>query len=92
MIHQVEIYESPIKERNENKFGFTAEPQCECCCKPLKEGSKYFQFHATTNWTAIPYNTTEEEMEVEGLETQGFFYVGSACAKKFPKEYTQQVN
>ena len=81
-----EIYESPIKERNIEKFGYGSD-QCECCGKPMKKESKKYYFHACTEWKAMPISATDEEIEDAGLESQGCFSVGVSCAKKFPKGY-----
>lgn len=93
MIKQIEIYESPSKEKNEEKFGFVASGiQCICCMKPIKEGSRYYEIHATTDWMAVPYDTTEKELQEAGLESQGVWGVGSACARRFRMEYLNKVN
>lgn len=84
-----EIYESPIKERNVEKYGY-CQNQCECCGKPLTANAYYF--HASTDWEALPLSATDSEISAAGLESQGTFNVGASCAKKFPKGYTEIYN
>lgn len=83
----VEIYESPIKERNIDKFGYR-EDMCECCGKTIK--GKKFSFTADENWEAVPIDATIEEIENHPHELQGTFFIGSECAKKFPKGYVEK--
>ena len=33
-----DLYESPMKERNEEKYGYSDKNQCICCGKPMKDG------------------------------------------------------
>lgn len=73
-----EIYESPMKERNEAKYGLTSK-SCVCCGKPTAE--KLF-IHATTAWVAV-----DEWDENKVPDSQGAFPIGPECAKKFPKEF-----
>lgn len=83
-IKEVEIPETENKADRAEKNGYM--DICECCGKKLK--NKVYQFHATTNWTAIPVSLTEEDLKKYDIDSQGWFDVGSTCAKKFPKGYT----
>lgn len=77
-----EIYESPQKEAQIEKHGYTS-AMCECCGKILQpDASKWKWFHASTSWKAVD---TLEYLGDDG--EQGFFPVGNSCAKKFPKEF-----
>lgn len=72
------IYESPVKERNEKKFGIQSN-SCVCCGKLTAEK---LWIHATTDWLAID---EPDESKVEN--SQGCFPIGPECAKRFPKEF-----
>lgn len=75
------LYESPMKERNEEKYGLLSD-QCICCGKPMKQGEKLY-VHMNTNWEAV--NPTIDELQCEqitGAESQGCFPIGNDCAKK----------
>ena len=72
------IYESPMKERNEKKYGITSK-SCVCCGKPTAEK---LWIHATTAWVAV---NEPDESKVE--DSQGAFPIGPECAKKFPEEF-----
>jgi hypothetical protein len=79
-LKETDLYESPMKDRNEDKFGWSDGAQCVCCMKPLNEGHNKF-VHMNTDWKAV--NT----QELPDSESQGFFEIGNACAKKMPKEF-----
>ena len=89
----VELYESPVRERNLEKFGHDTD-QCICCGKPMKSTESLW-VHMGTNWMA--YNTSET-INVNGYEfvagttteTQGFFRIGNDCAKKM-KGFTFEI-
>jgi hypothetical protein len=72
------IYESPMKESNEHKYGSHSN-SCVCCGKRTAEK---FWIHATTDWVAV-----DEPDESKVPDSQGAFPVGPECAKKFPKEF-----
>lgn len=77
----IELYESPKKEQNEEKYGLLTD-QCICCGKPMKSGEKLY-VHMNTNWMAVnPSLTTENCFEYTGAESQGCFPIGNDCAKK----------
>jgi hypothetical protein len=92
-IQCVELYQSPIRERNLDKYGHDTD-QCICCGKPMKSGES-LHVHMGTDWMA--YNTKETN-NVDGIEyisgtekeTQGFFRIGNDCAKKM-KGFTFQI-
>ena len=76
-----ELYESPIKERNLEKYGHLSD-QCICCGKPMKEGEKLY-VHMNTNWVAVHPSINETNCkELTGAESQGCFAIGNDCAKK----------
>jgi len=85
-----ELYESPMKERNEEKYGLLVE-QCICCGKPMKEGPKLY-VHMNTGWEAVHPSVSEKECEaLTGYESQGCFPIGNDCAKKM-KGFTFLIN
>ena len=75
------IYSSPRKEANEDKYGNNSDA-CACCGKPTSEN---LFIHASTHWVAV--NSVNEDLSELNMESQGFFPIGSNCAKKFPKEF-----
>lgn len=76
-----ELYESPVKERNLEKYGLLTN-QCICCGKPMKEEDKYL-VHMNTNWVAVNPQIMEDKCkELTGAESQGYFSIGNDCAKK----------
>jgi hypothetical protein len=82
----MQLYESPQKEVNEEKYGLLSD-QCVCCGKPMKEGKKLY-VHMNTDWLAVHPTILEEEvLNITGSESQGFFPIGKACAKKM-KDFT----
>lgn len=82
------LYESPMKERNEEKYGMRGDGnQCICCYKPMKDG-EVKMVHMNTNWEAVSNEVPEEKCkEMTGAESQGCFPIGNDCAKKMPKEF-----
>ena len=81
---QIEIYESPVKERNEEKYG-TSDTSCVCCAKPMVNPTNFI--HATTSWVAV-----NEKDEANVVDSQGFFPVGNECKKHFPTEFIFQFD
>jgi hypothetical protein len=76
-----ELYESPIRERNLDKYGEITN-QCICCGKPMKEGEKLY-VHMNTDWMAVCPTIDENEcFELTGADSQGCFPIGNDCAKK----------
>lgn len=77
-----ELYESPIRENNFEKYGHLSE-QCICCGKPMKEGES-LMIHMNTNWLAVnpAIVTVENCLELTGAESQGCFPIGNSCANK----------
>lgn len=72
------IYRSKNYYRNEKTYRDKGQVLCICCNKPIS-GKDLKYIHATTDWVA----TDQEEVE----NSQGYFAIGSDCAKKFPKEF-----
>ena len=75
-------------EKNIDIYGFNVNT-CECCGKQLK--NKNWAVNTIAGPEVIEANITDEELEAAGLESQGFFYLGSDCIKKYPKEYRVQL-
>jgi len=77
----MELYESPMLERNQEKYG-NNDNQCVCCGKPMKKGKCFF-VHMNTGWEAVSIDVTYENCKEEtGFESQGWFPIGNDCAKK----------
>lgn len=70
--------ESKNKEANLEKYGDNTN-SCICCGKPTKQN---LFVHMTTNWTMI-----NEADEKKVNDSQGFFPIGSNCAKLIMKEF-----
>ena len=76
-----ELYLSPAKDRNEEKYGLSAD-QCICCGKPMKQGERLY-VHMNTHGMAVNHTIPEEKcLELTGAESQGCFPIGNDCAKK----------
>lgn len=81
------LYESPMKDRNEIKYGITGENQCICCSKPMAEGET-LMVHMNTDWLAVSKEITEENCrELTDADSQGCFNIGNSCAKKMPSNF-----
>lgn len=81
------LYESPIKDRNEDKYGTLTSNQCICCMKPMKDGETK-RVHMNEAWECVSNEVTYENcLELTGSETQGSYEIGNSCAKKMPKEF-----
>lgn len=78
------IYESPKKEQNEERYGI-AENSCVCCGKRIK--NVFLGIHATTDWVAV-----DEGDDTKVSNSQGWFPVGTECAKHFPKEFLFHIH
>jgi hypothetical protein len=82
-----ELYVSPLREQNEEKYGHLASPQCICCMKPIKTESPK-RVHMNTAWKAVSNEVSEDNIkELTGAESQGCFEIGNDCAKKMPKNF-----
>ena len=80
------LYESPMKERNIDKFGERTE-MCECCGKQMND-NEFFQVHMNTGWMAMDNSIkSESDAEKHGFQSQGFFRIGNSCAKKMPSNF-----
>lgn len=75
-----ELYISPMRERNEMKYG---DGGCICCLKPITDEDSYY-VHVNIDMEAVnPEIVTEENCEeLTGSESQGCFPIGNDCAKK----------
>ena len=81
-----ELYESPIRERNYEKYG---DDSCICCCRPMKD-DEILSVHMNTDWKAVHVSVTEENCEeLTGAESQGTFPIGKSCAKKMGKDFVK---
>lgn len=82
----LEIPMTATRERNLNTYGDT-ENSCICCGKPTD--AKLF-INTIEGPDAVFSHITEQDMAAHGKYTQGWFPVGSDCAKKFPKGYVSK--
>lgn len=84
-----ELYVSPIKERNIEKFGMVSN-QCECCGK-IMGITESKMVHMNTQWLVME-NTiiTDEDALNNGFESQGYFHIGNSCAKKMKKQFIHE--
>lgn len=81
MTTTIELYESPMRSKNLDKYGHLDE-QCICCGKPMKVGEKLY-VHMNEAWDAVnPEISANDCKEVTGSYTQGVFPIGNDCAKK----------
>jgi hypothetical protein len=78
------IYESLQKSDNEKRNGIHSN-SCVCCSKIIKNIKH--GIHTTTDWVAV-----DEQDEAKVPNSQGWFPVGSECAKHFPKEFLFSLN
>lgn len=80
-----ELYESPMKERNQNKYRCNTD-SCVCCGKPIKDLEMAKYVHMNTNWMAMHVSIiTDDDAEGHGFTSQGYFPIGNDCAKKMGK-------
>ena len=84
-IKTMELYVSPMKERNIDKYGRQPN-QCKCCGRLIKN-TEYLSVNMGVDWLA--YNTNEIETRNQinyfigtDVEIQGSFSIGNDCAKK----------
>lgn len=86
---EIELYQSPSKDKNEEKFGHITN-QCVCCMKPMASGESKM-VHMNTNWMAMHISIVDEkDAEIHGYQSQGYFPIGNSCAKKMAKNYVHQ--
>jgi hypothetical protein len=83
MKNVIELYKSPVKDRNEDKYGHLSSEQCICCMKPIKDVTSAFAVHMNTDWMVVHPSISEDLCAAEtGADSQGCFDVGPECAKK----------
>lgn len=81
---ELDFIQSERFDDNVEKYGWD-ENTCECCGKPLKD--KTNAINTLEGPTVIPAHITDEQIDNAGLVSQGTFFLGSNCIKKYPKEY-----
>ena len=80
------LYESPMKERNIDKFGERSD-MCECCGKPMLKNES-LMVHMNTDWKIMDNSiVTDSDAEKHGFQSQGYFKIGNSCAKKHPENF-----
>lgn len=73
------IYSSNL-DNNIEKYGHV-DSQCHCCGLPLK--NEDYLIHMTTDGKIVSATASEQDV----ANSQGGFYIGPECAKKYPKEF-----
>lgn len=86
-MNAIEFIYSDKLEANQEKYGDSGN-ECACCGKPLKE-KKYYVSTIDGPFVVEPH-ITDEEMRANGTQSQGIFYMGSTCIKKYPKSHRGQ--
>jgi len=82
-----ELYRSPSRDKNEDKFGVLSGNQCICCMRPMKDVEVNY-VHMNEDWKAVQDNVTDKNCkELTGANSQGLFPIGSTCEKKMPKGF-----
>jgi hypothetical protein len=84
-----ELYESPKKEQNIDKYGEQSN-QCICCGRLMEENEKY-SVHMNTYWEVMHNSIiTDQDAKNNDMESQGYFPVGNSCAKKVGLSYVHK--
>ena len=76
------LYVSSMKDKNEEKYG-NNENQCICCGKPMKNGLVDAVL-MNESWNAVNPSIVNGDncLELTGSNPQGYFFLGTDCAKK----------
>jgi len=76
-----ELYESPRKEQNIDKYGDDSS-SCICCGRPMAAGPCLW-VRMNEAWEAVRADIHEDDFKTKtGTESQGGFPIGSECAKR----------
>ena len=87
-----ELYISPMRERNNEKYGDN-EYQCVCCQRPIKDIKSSYWVHMNEGWKALHNSINEANcFELTGNNSQGCFPIGNDCAKKMGKDFIFKYN
>ena len=81
----IEFIYSDKLEQNLERYEEVDGEKCECCGKPLK--SKKYYVNTIDGPFVVEPHITDEEMRANGTQSQGIFYLGSSCIKKYPKSH-----
>lgn len=81
---ELDFIQSDKFDNNVEKYGWD-ENTCACCAKPLKD--KTNAILTIEGPGVIPASITNDQLDEAGLVSQGIFFLGSSCIKKYPKEY-----
>lgn len=85
---ELEFIQTASFERNIEKYGWN-DNTCECCGKPLE--NKDWAVNTIEGPFVVEAHITDEQMEAEGFCSQGIFYLGSSCIKKYPKAFRMDM-
>lgn len=81
-----ELYISPMRDRNNEKYG--SGDFCICCGKPIKDMEKTKWVHMNEGWLALHSSVSYQNcFDLTGYNSQGCFPIGNECAKKMPKNF-----
>lgn len=86
---ELDFLQSERLDYNRDKYGNTGN-ECEHCGKPLKDFTNAIM--TLEGPSVIPAHITDEMLEAVGLQSQGIFYLGSSCIKKYPKAYRMKLD
>ena len=82
-----ELYISPMRERNDEKYGESAD-NCICCKKPIKDIDNCYWIHMNEGGDVLRNGVDETNcFELTGFRSMGCFAVGNECAKKIGKDF-----
>ena len=81
---ELDFIQSDKFDDNVEKYGWD-ENTCARCAKPLKD--KTNAILTIEGPGVIPASITNDQLDEAGLVSQGIFFLGSSCVKKYPKEY-----
>ena len=81
---ELDFIQSDKFDDNVEKYGWD-ENTCACCAKPLKDNTNAIL--TIEGPGVIPASITNDQLDEAGLVSQGIFFLGSSCVKKYPKEY-----
>ena len=88
-IKPIEFLTTERYESNIEKYGF-GDYTCSCCGKPMKKIE--FGVYTVEGPEVVQADITDEDMESQGIYSQGMFILGPECVKKYPKEYRRKLN
>ena len=87
-----DLYISPMRERNEEKYGFSGDV-CHCCKKPIKDIENSYFVHMNEGGKVLHNSINENNcFELTNYNSQGCFPIGNDCSKKIGKDFIFKYN